>query len=52
MFSKNIEIVEPEEYKKVSKMDLDYITGSEKVEQPGAEVFVEFELRNTFGKYS
>ena len=47
MFSENIEIVEPEEYKKVSKMDLDYMTGSEKVEQPGAEVFVEFELRNT-----
>lgn len=47
MFSKNVEIVEAGEYKKVSKIESDYMTASEKVEQSDTEVFVEFEQCNT-----
>lgn len=47
IFSKNVEIAEVGEYKKVSKMDLDYMTDLEKAEQPNVDAFVEFELRNT-----
>lgn len=47
IFSKNVEIAEVGEYKKVSKMDLDYMTDLEKAEHPNVDAFVEFELRNT-----